>query len=438
MNRNENDSYNAFCFDLTRDFKRFCDAFTLFGEVQNLEERYEDHLSKWKRQKQEIMNSRNCTTSSNKVPFVNLSSTLQESSRGTDELPSKKRRKLQDDAWMSNATRIYSSIQQMYQLLNTNATVYCDPHLAINPMSDEEITILESSVTSFLTTSTGQIDSLRQAIKETMHEDMKNHRLGIVSHLLSELKVLMNHFQMLQKRRNREELELFRDPFKCSPYHDREDVLMEEEENVSSGGVYTQQCLDGLDDDYLARLEEEVEQFQQFYKEYEDDDVLEEIASIPLHLPCEKHISTKHDDTSDTKPSVRFDPKFAPKTPEFQQQQQHAFDFAEKNRETEILEQEQSLLSASVQNTKLDGVQKAESQMMQVTALLSQFANLISEQQEEVQMIADSTKESRKNVDSGREKLVHATEQKKKRRHYFAWVIFIMGLLLLFLNTIID
>jgi t-SNARE complex subunit (syntaxin) len=75
--------------------------------------------------------------------------------------------------------------------------------------------------------------------------------------------------------------------------------------------------------------------------------------------------------------------------------------------------------------------------MMQITSLLSQFSALISEQQEEIQVIADSTKASRQNVNKGREKLVKATEQRKKKRHYFAWVIFIMGVLLLFLNAVI-
>lgn len=431
IHRTENDSHNkSFCFNLTRDFKRFCDAFALFGEVQNLDDRYEEYLSKW-RQKQEVMNSRN----GSKAPFVNFTSSLEDYQ--IDEMPLKKRRKLQEDAWMSNATRIYSSIQQMYQLLSNNATVYSDPHLARNPMSDEDITTFESSITSFLTTSTGQIDSLRQAIPETMHENMKNHRLGIVSHLLLELKELMNHFQILQKRRNREELDLFRDPFKYIPLNNEDDVLMD-----GSPDKFQIRCLGEMDDDYLARLEEEDEQFQQFYNEYEDDDVFEDIANAPLHLPCEKQSSSSHSTETENyleaTPTVKFDSNIAPKIPDFQQQHDVQFDSNEKKSESEILELEQSLLSASVQNTKLDGVQKAESQMLQVTALLSQFASLISEQQEEVQVIADSTKESRKNVDSGREKLVLATEQKTKSRHYFAWIIFILGLLLLFLNTIID
>jgi hypothetical protein len=419
--KNKDCSYSAFCFNLTKDFKRFCDAFTLFGDVQSLEARYEEYLSRWS-QKQDVMNS----ARNSKVPFVNLYQ--------DKELPVAKRRKVQEDPWMSNAKRIYCSVQEMYQLLDTNADVYSDPHLAAHPMSDDEITIFESSITSFLTTSTGQIDSLRQAIPESMQEHTKNHRLGIISHLLSELKKLMNRFQMLQHRRNREEMELFRDPLKCSPSNFEGDDLMDEI-----------QCLGDLDDDYLARIEEEDEYFQRFYQEYENDELLEEIASAPLLLPSEKYginqsYHVKNDNHSDPKPNVRFDPKFAPQTPEFHhQQQQHnaELELIHNKREHEILEQEQLFLSTSVQSTKLDGVQKAESQMMQVTALLSQFANLIAEQQEEVQVIAESTKDSRKNVDSGREKLVQATEQKRKGRHYFAWIIFTMGLALLFLNTII-
>jgi hypothetical protein len=247
----------------------------------------------------------------------------------------------------------------------------------------------------------------------------------------------MNHFQLLQKKRNREELDLFHDPFKYIPSNNEDDVLMD-----GSPAKFLMRSLGEMDDDYLARLEEEDEHFQHFYKEYEDDDVLEDIANAPLHLPCEKHSTASHsaktENCLEATPTVKFDSKFTPKISDLQQEHDVKFDFNEKKSETEILELEQSLLSASVQNTKLDGVQKAESQMLQVTALLSQFATLISEQQEEVQVIADSTKESRKNVDSGREKLVLATEQKTKRRHYFAWIIFIMALLLLFLNTIID
>lgn len=409
MTRNES---NIFCTNLTPQFERFCDAFYIFGDVQSLEDQYQAYISR----KKDV-------------------ATFSKSSNAV--FHSRKRRKV-EDLWISNARNVYSSIQQMNLLLESNSMAYSNPQNSMNSISNQDTDNFESSIASFITYSASQIDSLRQYIPESL-DDTNNNRLGIVSHLLYQLKVITDKFQELQCQRNREELELLRDPLRCSP-----SVISANA--TTSHSFHGKFLIDGLADSFFATLEEEEESFQQFYQKNDNDEELEKVLITELDLPCDKHDSSLLNTTQSAsrsvhteKPVVRFDPKFAPSTPKLHQRLElSTSDSFFKQKEIELRDQEQELLVANVQNSKLDGVQRAESQMLHITTLLSQFANLISEQQEEVQVIADATKKSRENVDYGREKLVQATEQRKKGRHYFAWIIFILGSFLMFMNAVVS
>mmetsp|Transcript_5145 Transcript_5145/g.9774 ORF Transcript_5145/g.9774 Transcript_5145/m.9774 type:complete len:514 (-) Transcript_5145:28-1569(-) len=447
------------------------------------------------------------------LPFVDLS-TNNHSSSNNDNNKSK-----EPDIWTSNAIRLYSSLRQIMSLLDchssgytykdvifstpkqrqsrdetkcssttTSSNGYSNTTTSNSRMNEEEVTIFEASIASFLTSAASQIDTLRQQsmIQEehdkhvissfnnnshhrdgTMSEDVKAHRSGVISHLVCELEQVMRYFQTIQKQRNRVELELYLDPLKCvygsgcggggdDDDNDgdivRDDILLQRDDwewNLEPDG------------DYLDSLEKEEEYFQSMFglqKNINDDfanddfqewrDVLDSpLPFFPIVRQNENHQELKNhlDDNIDREvvvggTNIQREEMHFLQRPATVVQGDNDDDYKVRNnsRQTEILQQEQIFLNESVQNTELDAAQSIESQMMQITSLLSQFSSLISEQQEEIQMIAGTSATSRMNVTKGKEKLVQATEQKKKSRHYFAWIIFFLGLLLLFLNAIIT
>jgi hypothetical protein len=101
----------------------------------------------------------------------------------------------------------------------------------------------------------------------------------------------------------------------------------------------------------------------------------------------------------------------------------------------EDLQREAALLTAA-RHGDLEGVQRVETQTVQIATLLRQMGDLVSEQQSDVAAIHEQAEKSRANVQAGQDNLVDAGERKKKSGHYMATFIFAMGVLLLFLNWI--
>lgn len=448
---------NVFYTDLTGPFYEMCATYSCYGTLdvpqhqQDAQEDYDElkHL----------------------VPFISLANEtmIEDENSDTDETT---------DAWMSNAVRLYNSIQQITSLLNTNASSYTykdiilqasesledknqsdQPHVSF--MTEHEVAMFESSIASFMTSTASQIDTLRQSLEGTnsamnLSEDIYTHRSGILSHLLCELKQIMKGFQLMQHMRHREELELYHDPLKCV-YHQSHDEMDDLLDMSMDDGME-----DNLepDEEFLNELDRNEEEFQALFNVDDDREyqriVEEPLPSIPMILTGGPSRNEENKRTQSETPNNTTD-KRLPVQPPLMKQNDRSNKVQWKDQQTPkptpvttlptetesyenqsaVLQQEQVFLAASVQNTKLDAAQKVESQMMQITSLLSQFSSLISEQQEEIQVIADATTKSRDNVKKGGEKLVQATEQRKKSRHYFAWVIFGLGLLLLFLNAVI-
>merc|ERR1719410_2908309 len=98
--------------------------------------------------------------------------------------------------------------------------------------------------------------------------------------------------------------------------------------------------------------------------------------------------------------------------------------------------QPQQQLTLQEQSSALEEVNKMEETMMQITALLNHFSVLISDQQEEINIIHDKAKESEENIEKGTDNLVQATERTKHSGHYTAKFIVFLGALLLFFNSI--
>merc|ERR1719356_841169 len=100
------------------------------------------------------------------------------------------------------------------------------------------------------------------------------------------------------------------------------------------------------------------------------------------------------------------------------------------------LQRESATLLATYQHSDLEGVKKVERNMVEITQLLSQFTDLITEQQEDIFLIHDQAIKSKENVEKGQDQLVDATSRGEKSRHPMASFIVAMALLLLFFNWI--
>jgi t-SNARE complex subunit (syntaxin) len=77
-----------------------------------------------------------------------------------------------------------------------------------------------------------------------------------------------------------------------------------------------------------------------------------------------------------------------------------------------------------------------EQSMVDITALLSQFSELVASQQENVWNIHDATATTKENMEQGQEELVDATARTKASRHWTATGITAMGLILLIFHWI--
>jgi hypothetical protein len=96
----------------------------------------------------------------------------------------------------------------------------------------------------------------------------------------------------------------------------------------------------------------------------------------------------------------------------------------------DVLEREAAQLEL-VANSDLDAVQQMERHMVDITALLSQFANLVSDQAADVSHIYHATNDAKDNVDQGQQNLLEARERTEASRHYLATAIAVLGVLLL-------
>eukprot|EP00984_Skeletonema_dohrnii_P012216 scaffold4936_cov186-Skeletonema_dohrnii-CCMP3373.AAC.2 len=100
------------------------------------------------------------------------------------------------------------------------------------------------------------------------------------------------------------------------------------------------------------------------------------------------------------------------------------------------LQRESATLLATYQHSDLEGVQKVERSMAEITQLLSRFTDLITEQQEDIFMIHDQAIKSKENVDKGQDQLVDAVARGKKSTHPMASFIVLAAILLLLFNWI--
>ena len=334
------------------------------------------------------------------------------------------------DAWMENANRINESLNNIIDILERKKESYLQPH------QDDDASLLESTILSFVATTCNQIEALRQAISSS-NRDYVHHCAGIVSYLMATLKEeIANPFAKLQKQRARPAMSLWDTPLQCrlvsrdNPLDDDDDDDEEDREQRFLPRTPLPLVLPMVDVDFMDTYQHQPQddfskEDLQRPKSMFERECERERPPAPLRIPAKKlSLSLK---TSMKKKEVHVQP--------LPYQHVHVQDPHEEEDYNNMLQQEALLLTATLQND-LDSVQQVEARMTEITTLLGQFSNLVSEQQSEITTIHETTVKSQQNVEKGHDHLVDATERTKKSQHYMAAIVMCMALWLLFFNTI--
>ena len=345
------------------------------------------------------------------------------------------------DHWTENALRIQADLQRMTLWIRTKQYDFVSVD-----MPDGEASLIQSTVTSFTATTANELETLRNMISSS--SNLASHRAGVVQILLSQLKEqVAEPFGRLQQQRTRIAVQLWQSPLQCKLYIPKPKKQRSEAESRMI------QLLDEQDNDLQQQKQLEQRFLPRRPSPPEDYDFLATYKATEPHLqggtmPRRPEFLTRlarkkrrfEAPTNDavTLPEQQISSNqtipFTAQPLSYQQQQPR---FEEENRQQlqEDLEQEAALLMVAVHND-LDSVQKTEQRMVEITTLISQFSNLVSEQQEDIWQIHEAARETKDNMESGQENLVNATEKTKRSKHYMATSIFAMAIVLLFFHTI--
>lgn len=331
--------------------------------------------------------------------------------------------------WSKAITSIDQSIDQMIDWIEEKMFDYTSVH-----MSDEEAFLIQSTVTSFTASTAREIEALRTMMISTSQPQRNNgetqrdqHQQSMVQILMGRLKEIAIVFGRLQKQRNRAAVQLWNNPLQCrlvapTSHHD----------NAASKDSLDEVL--GLDDDeqdqdsrYDVRFYPSMPTLslqKHFLETYEKDETIRvppRPASIfqKRSLPSDSRESSKRSRRENSK--VIEQPKYIESSGDYIHEKQ--------------LQQEAVLLKASVGN-ELDEVQQLEHMMTDITRLLTQFSDLVAEQQEEVIQIYEATSTSKSNVEKGQEHLSEATQRTKSSKHYMATTITALSIVLLIFHWI--
>uniref|UniRef100_A0A7S2XQ66 t-SNARE coiled-coil homology domain-containing protein n=1 Tax=Attheya septentrionalis TaxID=420275 RepID=A0A7S2XQ66_9STRA len=393
-----------------------------------------------------------------------------------------------EDAWMVSALRLDVSIRQMADLLRrkragytnvfaaTRALTVEEPAFSVTEdrmfMTDGERSMLESTVASFTVATANQIDSLRQMLLQVSPNGstavgVSGHRAGIVSYLFSKLKTTVAEpmGKLQSSRKQRMALHLLQHPHLCHLPHKRfrRDVDDDDDDDLGLGlSASPKRPREEMEDRHFLPpntgetrhsfyLDDQEAVFESIYGHDSSTTktLTPPVSRFNIKLPSKQPKVSNSEGgklTYNKDSFVKFGtgPKVAvvpPMDSRGQRVYQEEMDAIRRQQEeseeayVEELQRESAYLTASLQN-ELEDVRKVEERMTEITALLSQFSNLVSEQQEEIRLIHDNTAKSKTNMDKGQDNLVDATKRGEKSKHRMATLIFALGLLLLFFNYI--
>ncbi|KAG7342935.1 hypothetical protein IV203_020880 [Nitzschia inconspicua] len=359
------------------------------------------------------------------------------------------------DAWMETVLRIQSDLSRMARLIRAKQQEYVSLD-----MKDEEASLLQSTVASFAATTANELETLREMITSTgsstsATNNTANHRSGIVQILLEQLQQdITVPFGILQKQRTRIAVQIWQNPLQCQLYQPsprksksktRADILFDDDSDDDRNPRTNQQFLprqrqqgrDQLGHDFISKyVNRPVAQVPPNPPDFlvrltkrqkcgHQSSIITKMTSItptnPRHGADEKSHATVQFSIPQVQPAAP--PRFSPM--DYQQQL-----------EEDLQEETAQLSTALIASSGLDSVKQMETRMVEITTLIGQFSNLVQQQQEQVLHVYDTAQETKENMQKGQENLVDATERTKQSKHYKAWVIFAMAMILLFFHVL--
>jgi hypothetical protein len=345
------------------------------------------------------------------------------------------------DLWMESAERIQTDIDQMSKWIRDSLQY----SLARVDLPVDEATLVSSTVTSFCATTAKEIEMLRKLTQQEeesasskMSQSIIRHRSGIVQILLGRLQEqVVEPFAKLQKQRQRKAIDLWQHPLQCCWSRSR---------GSNGPDVADQRFMPGA-----APPPQELYDFLVKYKQTETIPVpvighgppvsklfsaatskASAAAATPTTKPAAAAATSKWGRSTPKQPTTAPHPAIMPP---YDPDSDYP-PIVTTATPQEELQREAVLLLAQYEHSDLDTVQKMEERMVEITTLLTQFAALVTEQQEDIVQIHQATVSSQENLVKGKESLVDATERTKRSKHYMATMIAILGVLLWFWNTL--
>lgn len=350
----------------------------------------------------------------------------------SEEEEAGKQSKAAQDPWTESALNVQADLERMSNWIHSKKWSF----ISFDGMRDEEASLVQSTVTSFAATTANEIESLRKMTMREMagNSNALNHRTGIVQILLARLKEdIVAPFAIMQKHRSRKAVNLWQNPLQCK-------LLVKTKAKKRKKADEIDQAL-GLDDEEEDAIENSRREQQflplrnahnlrsNFMETYKQDEDLPKQLKRPKSL-VRNPLSALSSDSENVsympakERSQESTQAFAPNLPDFSVTD-------EMNGAAQVQMQQEAVLLEAVAHSDLDSVQKMEQQMISITSLLTQFSDLVSEQQEEVWHIHDSAQTTKDNMNKGQENLVDAAERTYRSKHYKAKAIFALSCLLL-------
>lgn len=371
------------------------------------------------------------------------------------------------DSWMKAATTLSSSIDEVSIMIKKKAASYVSSTDSLNicfnnvnsteqTMTNADRSMFETTVATFAAGMAKQIDSLRQTVIQSSPNNNINdtstpqqqwasgpigHRTGIASCLMQRLKSeIMEPMTKLQKQREKSQSKINvngNDAFDIANNPMRLLGLgRENSRHQSSLPPAPWEVEEHNTDRDRDERDQEKDEFLDVYFDNEEKKKSDDNATNHKSIPSS--VARLMDVPQPPVPIQKKQPQpIIPKPlPAPQTQQQMPYE-EENDEHIEQLHRESAAILATYQHSDLEGVQKVERSMVEITSLLSRFTDLIQEQQEDIFMIHDQAVKSKENVDKGQDNLVDAANRGDKSKHPMATFIFFMALLLLFFNWIL-
>lgn len=402
-------------FDQTSTWKQCCNQILGFEEAKDEQE---DHQA----------------TTATSPPFLNLiPPTLFDPSSNTPL-----------DAWMATTNQLVENIHEMKSFLHTKQSTY-----ALS-MLDAEASLVQTTLTSFTAQTAVELERLHS----TAHSA---HRVGIIQILMAVLKeeIADPFAQLVQKRSASLSVALYQNPLQCR--------LVEQPQQYSDGGVVGALLDDDEKLDLRFRPKQQStrvlhENFWDTYANPAQQRMRRPVSWVQSLVECGAHevgsdvedefIDEIDDDGSSEPPNKPQDPSrktslpaAASSTARRPQPQPHTVDESPQwSIPTDTLHEESMALQQSVmaRHHELDSIQQVETAMVTITQLMSQFADLVSEQHSNVFTIHDNVDSAAQAVQAGKDALVDAKEKAYRSHHYMAKGIAGIGFMLLVLHWVLP